>query len=186
MKQRGKHTKLLLMALAIMIAVILLAIVFLPSLPKLGNNPAVQYYDLNQEIEEFPTGNTSITFTSWAYTSTFGIFEANENTNLIILNFTLRNIANNEIETRTNLQYLPAAEPFTPRAAPLLKYGASYAQAKIDLPYAYYWGLWTAQTTILPNESVKGYVIYEILKDSTPTELVYPNVDSPQIVIRLQ
>jgi hypothetical protein len=186
MKPLGKRTKLLLMALVIVIVVILLTIVFLPSILKFGNNLTVQYYDLNQEIAEFPTGNTSITFTSWAYTSSFGIFEASENTNLIILNFTLRNIASNEIETRTSLQYLPAAEPFTPREAPLLKYGDSYVQAKTDFPYAHYWRLWKPQTTLLPNESIKGCLIYEILKENPPAELVYPNKESPQIIIRLQ
>jgi hypothetical protein len=189
MKKLEKHSKLLLIALAIIISVVLLAIIFLPSIISPSNqpiNPTAQYYSLNQEITEFPTANTSITFTSWAYTPCFGIFEASENTNLLILNFTLQNIANTEIKTRSNLQYLTEAEPFTPREAPLLKYGDYYAEAKPDFPYAHYWGLLESKTNLLPNESAKGYLIYEILKGYAPTELVYPSKDSPQIIIRLQ
>jgi hypothetical protein len=189
MKKPEKNSKLLLIALAIIIPVVLLAIIFLPSIAPLGNqtiNPAAQYYDLNQEITEFPTANTSITFTSWTYTSSFEIYEASENTDLLILNFTFQNIANTEIKIRSNLQYLTEAESFTPREAPLLKCGDYYATAKTETPYAHYWRLWTPQTNLPPNESTEGFLIYEIPKEYTPTELVYPSQDSPQIIIRLQ
>jgi hypothetical protein len=189
MKKLEKRTKLMLITLLIIIALVSLTIIFLPSILNPSNNPinpTAQYYNLNQEIKEFPTVNTSITFTSWTYISTFSIFEADENTNIVILNFTLQNIADNEIKTRSNLQYLTEAAPFTPREAPLLKYGDYYAEAKTDVPYSYYWILWKPQTNLLPNESINGCLIYEILKEHTPTELVYPSKDSPQIIIRLQ
>lgn len=187
--KKPKHAKLLLIALAIIIPVILLGIIVFPLILQHGGqpiNPEVQYYNLNQEIGGLPTGNTSITFTSWTYTSSFNIFDANENTNLIILNFTFQNIANKEIEIRPNLQYSTEAEQFTPREAPLLKYGDYYSEAKTDFPYSHYWGLWESKANLLPNESVKGYLIYEILKGYTPTELVYPNKDAPQIIVKLQ
>ena len=189
MKKLEKNFKLLLIALAIIIPAVLLAIIFLPSITNPSNqpiNPTAQYYNLNQEITGFPTANTSITFTSWTYTSRFGIPKASENTNLVILNFTLQNIANTEIKIRSDLQYLTETEPFEPREAPLLKCGDYYATAKTELPYAHYWTLWTPQTNLLPNESTKGYLIYEILKEHAPTELVYPSKDSPQIIVRLQ
>ena len=189
MKKLEKRTKLMLIALLIIIALVSLTIIFLPSILNPSNNPinpTAQYYNLNQEIKEFPTVNTSITFTSWTYISSFSIFEADENTNIVILNFTLQNIADNEIKTRSNLQYLTEAAPFTPREAPLLKYGDYYSEAKTDFPYSHYWGLWESKANLLPNESVKGYLIYEILKGYTPTELVYPNKDAPQIIVKLQ
>jgi hypothetical protein len=189
MKKLEKRTKLMLIALLIIIALVSLTIIFLPSILNPSNNPinpTAQYYNLNQEIKGFPTVNTSITFTSWTYISSFSIFEADENTNLVILNFTLQNIADNEIKTRSNLQYLTEAAPFTPREAPLLKYGDYYAEAKTEIPYANYWALWDFKATLLPKESAKGYLVYEISKGYTPTELVYPSKDSPQIIIRLQ
>jgi len=186
MKKLEKNVKLLLIALAIIIPLVTLAIILLPPSLTSGNNPTAQYYNLNQEITAFPTTNTSITFTSWTYTSRFDIFEASESTNIIILNFTLKNIANNEITIRSNLQYLTEAAPFTPREAPLLKYGDHYAEAKTEIPYAHYWRLWKPQTNLLPNESINGCLIYEIPKEHTPTELAYPSKNSPQIIIRLQ
>jgi|SRR4030042_1398995 len=186
MKKLEKNPKLLLLALAIIIPIVSLAIIFLPSILNPDNHSTVPYYDLNQEITAFPTVNTSITFTSWTYTASFDIFEASESTNLVILNFTLKNIANNEITIRSNLQYLTEAAPFTPREAPLLKYGDHYAEAKTEIPYAHYWRLWKPQTNLLPNESISGCLLYVIPKEHTPTELAYPSKDSPQIIIRLQ
>lgn len=186
MTKLEKTTKLLLLALAIIIPIASLAVIFLPPSLTSGNNPAAQYYDLNQEITAFPTANTSITFTSWTYTSSFDIFEADENTNLVILNFTLKNTANNEITIRSSLQYYNETAPFTPRQAPLLKYSDHYAEAKTEIPYAHYWRLRQPQTTIAPNESINGCIIYEIPKEQTPTELIYPNKEAPKIIIKLQ
>ncbi|HEX9862964.1 MAG TPA: hypothetical protein VGB11_06770 [Candidatus Bathyarchaeia archaeon] len=186
MKKLEKNTKLLLIALAIIIPMVSLAVIFLPPSLTSDNNPAAQYYNLNQEITAFPTANTSLTFKSWTYTSTFDIFEADENTNLVILNFTLKNTANNEINIRSNLQYSTEAAPYTPREAPLLKYSDHYAEAKTEIPYAHYWRLWQPQTNLTPNESINGCIIYEIPKEQTPTELVYPNKESPKIIITLQ
>ena len=178
--------KLLLIVLAIVIPVILLTVVFLPPILNLGNNSATQYYDFNQEVMAFPTANTSITFTSWTFTSAFDVFKADENTNLIILNFTIKNTADTEISTRSNLQYSPEDGPYSPREAPLLKYDDDYAEAKTEIPYAHYWRLWKPQTTLLPDESAPGLLVYEIPKEHTPTELVYPSKDSPQIIINIK
>ena len=188
MKSLEKRTKLLLVSTVVAIALISLAIAFLPSILNLSGNSSnstTQYYDLNQEIAGFPAVNTSMAFTSWTYTSSF-IFEAGPNKNLVIVNFTLRNIADSEIETSTNLQYLPAADSFTPRDAPLLKYGGSYAKAETDFPYSHYWGLWATQNTLLLHESVAGYLVYKIPQENTPIELVFPNAESPKIIVRLQ
>jgi hypothetical protein len=180
-----KHAKLLI-ASAMMIAVILLVtVVILPLILNYAKTEA-QYYDLDQEIRGLPTENASITFTSWNYTSSSNIFGAEENSNLIVLNFTFRNIADKEIDVRPNLQYYTGADSFTPREAPLLRYDDNYSEAINDIPYARYWRLWEPKTSLLPNESVKGYLVYAILEGYAPTELVYPSKDSPQIIIKLQ
>lgn len=179
-----KHVKLLI-ASAIMIAVILLVIVILLPILKYGNT-GVQYYNLNEEIRGLPTENASMTFTSWNYTSSSNIFGAVENSNVIVLNFTFRNIADKEIEIRSNLQYYAGADSVTPREAPFLKYDDNYSEAINDVPYARYWRLWEPKTSLLPNESVKGYLVYTILEGYAPTELVYPSKDSPQIIVKLQ
>jgi hypothetical protein len=179
-----KHFKLLI-ASAMVIAVILLLIVILPPILKYGSIGA-RYYNLNEEIRGFPTENASITFTLWNYTSDSSIFGAVENSNLIVLNFTFRNIADKEIEIRPNLQYYTGADSFTPREAPFLKYDDNYSEATNDVPYARYWRLWEPKTSLLPNESVKGYLVYAILERYAPTELVYPSKDSPQIIVKLQ
>jgi hypothetical protein len=186
LKKLEKTAKLLLIVLALIILIVTLVVILLPPSLTSDNNPTAQYYNLNQEITAFPTTNTSITFTSWTYTSRFDIFEASESTNIIILNFTLKNIANNEIKIRPNLQYSNDTAPFTPREAPLLKYGDDYAEAKTEIPYAHYWRLWKTQTNLISNESINGCLLYEIPKEHTPTELVYPNKDSPKIIIRLK
>jgi hypothetical protein len=180
--------------LMIIIPVAVFGIFLLPSIMQYLGHPISfneQHYGMNQEIRGFPTGNVSMTFTSWMYAKSFHgldplmVLEPGENATLVVFNFTLRNIANNEIEIRSSLQYGEGADSFTPRPSPLLKYGGYYAQAKHDIPYDQFYGLWEYKYTLLPNQSVKGYIVYEILEGYTPTELVYPSQESPQISIKV-
>lgn len=192
-KFKTQRLKNIVIVSAIILLVVLLGMFFFPSL--IGQYGLVfqneRRYSVGQEIAGFPTMNVSIIFTSWTYTKSFcprGVnypYTPRENATFVAFNFTLRNIASTEIEIRSNLQYGTGADLLTPRIAPYLRYGAYYAEPRTDFPARHYWGLWEYKYSLLPNQSVKGYLLYEILEGYTAIELVYPNKEKPEIIIIL-
>jgi len=178
-RTRSRHIKKAMIALAIVVTVVLLGIIFIPSLIT----PHPRYYTLGEEMRGFPTEKVAITFTSWNVTKMFLFGMASgENATLVVFNFTLRNIADNQVEVYPNLLHYEG-EPLRPRIPPLLKYGSYYADT--HPVFAYYWGLWESTLILLPNQSVKGFIYYEILEGYEPTELVYPSKESPEIIVKI-
>lgn len=142
---------------------------------------------LGTEIKNYPLGGLSFTVTNWTF-ATFdeipnvigitGFLQLPQSGSIYVLvNFTLRNISDMEI----NFVNVQAG---TADASPLLQYGNYYAQATPNsfsvLP------VYNDQSTdLLPTQTTHGVLVYEILEGYTPSSLLYPNQNSPTFVINL-
>jgi hypothetical protein len=138
---------------------------------------------LGTEIKNFPLQQTSITFTNWITATTlydaygFAWDTASEGDTFVVIYYTVRNIGDTEIDIDNLLLTTP----------PTLKYGDYYAEASFGWEFNYTnTGPQNVTTTLMPNQSeTNGYIFYEILLGYQPTELLYPNQNSPSLVINL-
>jgi len=137
-----------------------------------GVIPVNQNYQLNDEIKNFPIQKTSVTFTEWSTTNKV-ISSARSGNIYVVINFTVRNIADNELDIIDFVGILTGAK------RPQLKYGDYYADAIMG------WHVEYLSSYLMPNQSLTGFIYYEILEGYEPIELLFPNKDSPQVIIEL-
>jgi hypothetical protein len=165
-------------ALAIMIPVVVLGILYIPSLLT---RVSMRQYSFGQEIKGFPIDKTAVTFTAW---TTIKRFDATANTaregnTFVVINYTVRNIGDMELDIID----------FAFSGAPILKFGNYYADPIITVTSTYWGFYFDAQYSshyLMPNQSqTNGFIYHEILEGQLPVELVYPNKESPQITIKI-
>jgi len=151
---------------------IILVIIFL-ALPLL--RIGVRHFSLNEEIKNFPIQETSITFKTLAFMKTFNYQNAHEGNIFVVINCTVRNIGDTELEL----------VDFIFADTPILKYGEYYTNAKIGR--VWYWSFYGIYPIrLMPNQSLSdGYIYFEILEGEQPKDLVFPKKDSPSIIIDL-
>jgi hypothetical protein len=180
-KIRGK----LILGLLIVVGLIAVFFVFLYK-PQLLLGPHA--YAMGEEIKSYPVDEMAISITYWKTTEQFheigfGWFDSENGTTLVLFNFTIRNIASKEISL-WDYEFSAKLNSVEP---PMLKYGNYYASDKAAVGT----GIWTQRlliyepTKLMPNQSTKGLLIYKILDGYQPTQLVYPNGDSPQFIIKI-
>lgn len=133
-------------------------------------NPQPQNFAIGEEIKSFPTENVSLTLTSLNITKNFRGYRPSygSNNTLVVFNFTLRSIADTEIYTLEN---------FPHEKMLLLKYDGYYAQYRT-------WSFWETNLSLMPNQSIKGWMFYEILEGYEPNTLVYPK-ESPEVFVKI-
>lgn len=160
----------IIIGLVVVVLIVIGVVFFYPQLSKL----TTKHYTFNEEIKGFPIGETSVTFTGWRIVngSSMGF---QEDTNVVIVTFEVRNIGDTTLNT----------VDFVSATAPILKYGNGYFADPLLLGSA--WG-WTFSQYIpmqlLPNQSLtNGFIEFEIISGTQPTQLVFPNKESPSIVI---
>jgi len=160
---------------AIPIVVILCSIILIyvvPRIPNLFTN--VKYYSFGEEIQHFPIEETAVTFTAWEFKKEVNFYEANEGCIFVVINFTVRNIAGKKLDA-WNLRV------FSESDAPILTYDSYYAEAE----GVFQWNIYEYPSSLelMPNQTLTGYIYYEILEGYQPQQLLYPNKDAPSIVI---
>lgn len=142
-------------------------------------------YSMGEEIKGYPIGEMAISIIYWKTTEQFSYdtaYWAENGTTFVLYNFTIRNLGNTELnlmeyDLRTRLD---SVDP------PMLKYGSYYASDSIltTMPWSWKYRLFTGEpSTLMPNQSTMGFLIYRILDGYQPTQLTYPNGDSPQFII---
>jgi len=142
----------------------------------------IKHYSFGEEIRGFPIEKTAVIFTEWKITKTFHDDTAREGDVFVVINYTVRNIGNIEL----------SLSDFRSAQTPILKYGNYYAEARhipvwIPLPSPggeRLWYLYNANlVSLMPNQSANGFIYYEILEGYQPEKLLFPNKDSPSIII---
>jgi len=138
----------------------------------------VKYYHFGEEIEHFPIEKTAVTFTAWEFKKEVYVSKANEGCVFVVINFTVRNIYDTKLGFQTLCDFHEAK-------APILKYGNYYAGAEALLSYR--WNFYDPYVCeLMPNQTLTGYIYYEILEGYQPQQLLYPNKDAPSIVINIE
>jgi hypothetical protein len=148
---------------------------------------------LGTEIKNYPIDGLSFTVTDWTFTTVeaidsakilglIGLPEPQSGSVYVLVNFTLRNIGDMEINFQAYDTYYKLGAVTTPS----LQYGNYYAQANPTNFLTGYAGYYLGQSTdLMPNQTTKCALVYEILEGYTPSRLLYPNKDSPTLVINL-
>ena len=156
------------------VALIIIVVVFL--YPILSNL-TVKHYSFNEEIRGFPIEKTSVTFTGWRIVNaSWGLTN-----DIVIVNYTVRNIGDTTLDT----------SDFLSAKTPILKYGNSYyADSTIYILTG--WGFYQSAsfpysmypTQLMPNQALtNGFLEFKIIQGTQPTELIFPDKDSPSIII---
>ncbi|MCW4003638.1 MAG: hypothetical protein NWE95_06985 [Candidatus Bathyarchaeota archaeon] len=170
--------------------VIVLAVIVLVVLYQQQFFQSVKTYALGEQIKGYPIEELQTNIIYWKTTTQFHEsgywFDSEEGTTFVFFNFTIQNIANKEIDLWEHELYLKLNSVQPPK----LKYGTYYADSDNGISST---GTWSdhllindpvrAHGTMMPNQTAKGLLIYKILEGYQPTELVYPNEDSPKFVI---
>lgn len=160
-------------AVGIVLAILIVsAFSIIVLVPLMVNQLQPRYYTLGEEIKGLPTlgeEKVSITFTSCNVTNKFRYHSPDKGNSLVVFNFTIRNTADIEIYT---------LGIFFPFDEPLLKYDGYYAQIET-------FGYWEHNFSLMPNQTMSGWMYYEILEGYEPIELVYPNKESPEIIVKI-
>ena len=142
----------------------------------------VKHYSFGEEINGFPIEKTAVIFTEWKITKTFYDDNAREGNVFVVINYTVRNIGDMELRL----------SDFRSAPTPILKYGNYYAEARrtpvwIPLPSPEGERLWYLYdenlVSLMPNQGADGFIYYEILEGYQPEKLLFPNKDSPSIII---
>ena len=141
-----------------------------------GVIPVNQNYQLNDEIKNFPIQKTSVTFTEWSTSKKlYGLYglsyaTARSGNIFVVINYTVHNSADTELDL----------VDFYWAKIPMLKYGDYYADA-----YHNFWNYEGSTMYLMPNQTLNGFICYEILEGYEPIELLFPNKDSPKVIIEL-
>jgi hypothetical protein len=165
------------------IAVVSYIVILKPQLSQTQHH----IYALNEEIRGYPVEELSISIAYWKTTKQLhelGFwYDAKEGNVFVMFNFTIRNIANTEIDFYENNFFLK----LMPIDRPLLVYNDYYAQAYTS------WNYWAGdfllsepRQSLMPNQTTKGLLTYEILDGYEPIELVYPSRESPIFIVRIK
>lgn len=134
--------------------------------------PSSTTYSLGEEIKGYPAEELATTFTQFRTTYP----EDKPDRCIVYVDFTLRNIANREID----LWELEISSDLLLNT-PLLKYGDYYATygTSINPKVWLIDGLKEVSTeqekSMMPNQSFQGALEYEIAKGYSPSALVYPD-----------
>lgn len=137
--------------------------------------PVAEHYSFNEEIKSFPIEETSVTFTDWKIeNSSYG------NNDVVTIEYKVRNDGDSNLELTS----------FLLSEAPTLKYGNNYYSSatyysdwrarsrwQLSYPYPYF------PSYFSPNQTLNGYLKYEIIKGLQPTQLLFPDKNSPTTII---
>ena len=142
-----------------------------------SNQPTFITYSLGEEIRGYPAEELSITFGSVVVNDA----RDKPDRSIVAVTFTMNNIANRELDL---WDYEISTDILL--ADPLLKYGDYYAEYKlvwlidgINEDYKQY------LHSLMPNQELRGLLQYEIMKGYQPTQLVYPDEESPTFIVEL-
>jgi hypothetical protein len=146
---------------------------------------------LGTEIKNYPLNGLSFTVTSWWFATTAEavpivtgitgfLYGPSSGSVYVIINFTLQNIGNTEMNLLTDENFWNLASV----APPVLQYGNYYAGAtptSFSEPPVYL----GQPTDLMPNQITNCALVYQILQGYTPSRLLYPDQNSPTFVINL-
>lgn len=171
--RKTRYVKSVVISILAIACLVLLFVYVVPHLTNLGP----KRFSFNEEIRNFPITKTAVTFTGWKFTKELVYGEASEGNVFVVINYTVRNIGDTKMDWRDLYEFMTAK-------APILQYGNYYAEAETFGVVWHFYGL-PISSELMPNQTIDGFLYYEILEGYQPKQLLFPNKDSPSIIIEM-